>query len=50
LLVEIGRKERLQRIVGRIAAENTTMKRVSEEVGFKLNADSTGDWVAEIQL
>ena len=35
LLVRIGRKERLHRIVGHIAADNVTMKRVSEEVGFR---------------
>jgi acetyltransferase len=50
LLVEIGRKEHLQRIVGHIAAKNTTMKRVCEEVGFKLRNDSTGDWLAELIL
>jgi acetyltransferase len=51
LLVEIGRKERLHRIVGHISAENTTMKRVSEEVGFDLLFDqSDNEWFAEIRL
>jgi acetyltransferase len=51
LLVQIGRKERLQRIVGHISAENTTMKRVSEEVGFDLRFDqSNNEWFAEIKL
>ena len=51
LLVEIGRKERLHRIVGHIAAVNTTMKRVSQEAGFRLlGANPAGDWRAEIVL
>ena len=51
LLVQIGRKERLRRITGRISAENVTMKRVSEEVGFKLVLDQGGsEWNAEIDL
>jgi acetyltransferase len=51
LLVQIGRKERLRRIIGHIAADNVTMKRVSEEVGFhlKLNKDEE-EWRAEILL
>lgn len=51
LLVQIGRQERLQRIVGHISAENTTMKRVSEEVGFDLRfGQSDNEWFAEIKL
>jgi acetyltransferase len=51
LLVEIGRKERLGRITGRIVAENTVMKRVSEEVGFHLHFDDAeGEWKAELAL
>ena len=51
LLVQIGRKERLQRIVGHISPENTTMKRVSEEVGFDLRFDQAdNEWMAEIKL
>jgi acetyltransferase len=51
LLVEIGRKERLGRIVGHVAAENTMMKRVSEEVGFNLSFDEgDNEWFAEIKL
>lgn len=41
LLVQIGRKEHLRCIFGRISPENTTMKRVSEEVGFHLHFDET---------
>ena len=39
LLVQVGRKERLHRITGRISPENTAMKQVSEEVGFSLHFD-----------
>ena len=46
LLVQIGRKEGLRRIIGHIAPENTTMKNVSEEVGFRLRFDPrrTNGW------
>ena len=51
LLVQIGRKERLRRITGHIAPENTTMKTVSEQVGFRLRFDPEADeWLAEIAL
>jgi acetyltransferase len=51
LLVQIGRKERVHRIVGHISAENSTMKRVSEEVGFGLRFDqANNEWFAEIVL
>jgi acetyltransferase len=50
LLVQIGRKERVRRIVGHIASENTLMKQVSEEVGFTLRRDSNDAWRAEINL
>lgn len=51
LLVQIGRKERLRRIVGHISPENTTMKTVSEEVGFRVRFDKAeGEWKAEINL
>ena len=51
LLVQIGRKERLRRITGRISPENTTMKTVSEQVGFRLRFDKAeGEWKAEINL
>jgi acetyltransferase len=51
LLVEIGRKERLSRIIGHIAAENTMMKRISEEVGFDLRFDeANNEWFAETVL
>jgi acetyltransferase len=51
LLVQVGRKERLRRIVGRIAPENTVMKRVSEEVGFHLHFDNAErEWKADMNL
>lgn len=50
-LVEVGRREHLRRIVGSIIAENTTMQRVSKEVGFKLRFDGpTNELRAEIDL
>jgi len=51
LLVQIGRKEGLRRITGHIAPENTTMKTVSEQVGFSLHFDREADeWLADIAL
>jgi acetyltransferase len=51
LLVQIGRKERLHRIIGHISPENVTMKQVSEEAGFKLYlGEVEGEWKAEIVL
>ena len=51
LLVQIGRKERLRRITGHISPENTTMKTVSEQVGFKLRFDrKANEWLAQIAL
>ena len=51
LLVQVGRKEGLCRIIGRISPENTTMKTLSEEAGFALRFDSEADeWFAEINL
>ena len=50
LLVQIGRKEHLRRIIGYIAGENTLMKQVSEDVGFDMRRDSNNDWRAEMNL
>jgi acetyltransferase len=51
LLVQIGRKEGLRRITGRISPENSTMKTVSEQVGFRLRFDeSEQEWKAEMAL
>jgi acetyltransferase len=51
LLVQVGRKEGLRRIIGHISPENATMKTVSEQVGFGLRFDREADeWFAEINL
>ena len=51
LLVKIGRAEKLQRITGRILAENTTMLEVSRNIGFELQWRAEEDeWEAEIRL
>lgn len=50
LLVEVGRKEHVRRIVGHILRDNTRMKRISEEVGFTLQGDANNGWRAEIRL
>jgi acetyltransferase len=50
-LVAIGRKEHVRRIVGHIAGENMTMKRVSEEVGFEVRfAGTNSEWRAELDI
>ena len=51
LLVQVGRKEKVRRIIGHIVTDNTAMRRVSEEVGFNLRFDhDEGEWKAEILL
>ena len=50
MLVQVGRQENVRRIVGHIMAENIMMRRVSEEVGFKLHNASGGELLAEITL
>lgn len=51
LLVQIGRKEHLHRIIGHIASENVMMKRVSEEAGFSLHFnEADNEWFAEIDF
>ncbi len=51
LLVSIGRAEKLQRITGRILAENTTMLEVSRNIGFVLEwLPNEDEWSAEILL
>jgi acetyltransferase len=51
LLVEAGRAEKVRSITGRILPENTTMLRISRDIGFDLQwrADE-GEWKAEIKL
>jgi acetyltransferase len=51
LLVEIGRKEKLDRIIGSVLLENRGMQRVCKKAGFKLIYDPEGgEWQAEIDL
>lgn len=51
LLVLVGRQSRLQRIAGRILADNTAMTRVSRKAGFSVTFNvSSGEWLAELQL
>jgi acetyltransferase len=51
MLVQVGRKENVRRIVGHIMAENVMMKRVSDEVGFRLHfSEAQKQWFAEINL
>jgi acetyltransferase len=51
LLVEIGRKEGIERIVGHILPENYAMQHVSRSVGFEVSYDRINDdMLAEIKL
>lgn len=51
LLVQIGRDEKLARIVAHILADNAAMQRVARKCGFALRYDSPADdWEAEIVL
>ncbi|MCX6895607.1 MAG: GNAT family N-acetyltransferase, partial [Verrucomicrobia bacterium] len=50
-LVQVGREEKLTRIIGQILAENHAMQHVCKSVGFKLRRDEdAGAWSAEIKL
>ncbi len=51
LLVEIGRKEKLDRIIGSVLLENRAMQHVCKKVGFTLKHDSeAGQWEVVIEL
>ena len=51
LLVRLGRQSHLRRIIGHILADNISMKRVSEKVGFKVHFRTEIDeWLAEMDL
>jgi acetyltransferase len=51
LLVEIGRAEKLSRIVAQILPENVAMQRVARKAGFDLHRDpDDGEWHSEILL
>jgi acetyltransferase len=51
LLVEIGRKEKLSRLIAHILSDNTVMQHVSKKAGFQLHFDrAAGEWRAELAL
>jgi acetyltransferase len=51
LLIEIARAERLERIIGQIAAEANAMKRLCERSGFRLSREEGAtEWRAELTL
>jgi len=51
LLVQIGREEKLARIIAHILPENAAMQRVSRKCGFALRRDPHDEeWLAEIVL
>ena len=51
LLVEIGRKEGVRRIVGHIITENVAMMHVSKKAGFKVSLrPSKDEWIAVMDL
>jgi acetyltransferase len=50
-LVDVGRKEGVERIIGHILPENYVMQRVSKKVGFEVNYDRLSEVMrAEIKL
>ena len=51
LLVEVGRKEKLSRLIAHILPDNSVMQHISKKAGFQLHFDSTADeWKAELAL
>ena len=51
LLVEIGRKEKLSRLIAHILPDNTLMQHISKKAGFQLHFDTAaGEWRAELGL
>ncbi len=51
LLVEIGRKEKLSRLIAHILSDNTVMQHVSKKAGFQLHFDrAAGECRAELAL
>ena len=49
LLVEIGRREKLKRIIAHILSDNIEMMQVSREIGFRLVREED-EWLAEYVL
>jgi acetyltransferase len=51
LLVRLGRRSRLERIIGHILDGNRPMRRASEHAGFKLHFSSAiGEWLAVVDF
>jgi acetyltransferase len=51
LLVEIGRKEKLSRLIAHILPDNTVMRHISKKAGHRIHLDSAaGEWRAELML
>ena len=51
LLVRLGRRSGLERVIGHILDGNTAMRRASERAGFKLHLNSAiGEWLAVINF
>jgi acetyltransferase len=51
LLAEIGRKEKLSRLIAHILPDNIVMRHVSKKAGFQLHFDGeAGEWGAELAL
>ena len=49
--VEIGRNEKLSRLIAHILPDNAVMQHISRKAGFRLHFDSTaGEWKAELAL
>jgi len=49
-LVEVGRQEKLSRILGYILPENHAMQHVCKKAGFELHHDTPGECKAIINL
>jgi acetyltransferase len=51
LLVEVGRKEKLSRLIAHILPDNTVMQHISKKAGLQLHLDrAAGEWRAELML
>ena len=51
LLVEVGRKEKLSRLIAHILPDNTVMQHISKKAGLQLHFDrAAGEWRAELMF
>jgi acetyltransferase len=48
-LVQIGREQKLKRVIGHILTDNLAMRRICGKAGFTLRREA-GEWLAEILL